>query len=418
MPAHPLLKPALRRAWRDLRTVQCGVAPAHALTFGPLDPATASFLALLDGTRGRVLLRAEARRLGLPDGRADAVVEQLAEAGLLDDTTGGGPSVEVLRRRGTVVDRLRADHASLTVTRPGAGAAMRALAARGTARVQVRGAGRTGAVIASLLAAAGVGLVDVRDGGRVAPWEVGPGGHGPDAVGERREDSARRAVRGARPDRAPRPRSRPRPRPRPSGGRGSPDAPDAPGAPGTPYIPGAPDAPCPSPAPEPPLALVLLTPREGVDVHAPDPGAAAELMAAGVPHLYAGVVEGTGVVGPLVLPGTTACAQCLALHQLADDPAWPRLSAQWRSGAAQRVPPCDVTLATAVAGLAAGHALAVLDGTVPASADSRWEAVLPRLAWRARSLGPHPECRCGAAARAAHAEHPSGRPATHETMAR
>ncbi len=61
---HPRVKPALRRGWRDLSTVQFGMTPAHALTLGPLDSATQGFLDLLDGTRGLPLLREEARRRG------------------------------------------------------------------------------------------------------------------------------------------------------------------------------------------------------------------------------------------------------------------------------------------------------------------------------------------------------------------
>ncbi|MER5495031.1 ThiF family adenylyltransferase [Streptomyces sp. NPDC002490] len=395
-PAHPLLKPALRRAWRDLHTVQFGVTPAHAVTLGPLDAATSAFLKLLDGTRGRALLREEAGRVGLSGARADAVVERLAGAGLLDDSTAGGPEVEALRRRTRAVDRLRADHASLTVTAREPGGALGALAARAGARVHVRGAGRTGAVIASLLAAAGVGAVEVRDGGRVEPWEVAPGGHRPDAVGERRDRSVRRLVHEAAPDRAPRAR------------RSLRSAPSAPSTGSTPSTGSAggpaaerPAGPSEVSAAEPRLALAVLAPRGGLEAYAPDPAAVEDLMAAGVPQLYAGVVEGTAVVGPLVLPGRTACAECLFRSRTDEDPVWPRLLTQWRSGNRPGVAPCEVTLATAVAGFAAGHALALLDGTVPASAGVRWEAALPRLAWCARPLRPHPGCPCGAAGRGA-----------------
>lgn len=34
---HPMVKPALRRGWRDLNTVQFGMTPAHALTLAPVD---------------------------------------------------------------------------------------------------------------------------------------------------------------------------------------------------------------------------------------------------------------------------------------------------------------------------------------------------------------------------------------------
>ncbi|MFB8772260.1 TOMM precursor leader peptide-binding protein [Streptomyces broussonetiae] len=382
---HPIVKPALRRGWRDLNTVQFGMTPAHALTLGPMDLATGSFLDLLNGTRGMALLRDEGRRMDLPDGHVDALVERLAGAGLLDDARGGGPAADALRERKEVLDRLRPDLASLSLTGSEPGDAMRRLAARRSLRVQVRGAGRVGGTLAALLSAAGVGEVDVRDGGCVEPWDVAPGGLPAEAVGERRDEAARRAVRRAAPDRPP---------------RRTPQSPPEDGGPGR--------------------QLVILAPRDDVAVHAPPPTVAEPLIASGTPHLYAGVVEGTGVVGPLVLPGETACAGCLHEGRSDRDPAWPRLVAQWRSGRQPQVRPCDVTLATTVAGLAAAHALAFLDGRTPTSAGARWEVSLPGLHWHARPVWAHPACPCGAAEKVkegAEGRRPSKDEESHETMA-
>ncbi|WP_330259648.1 TOMM precursor leader peptide-binding protein [Streptomyces murinus] len=362
---HPVMKPALRRGWRDLGTVQFGMTPAHALTLGPMDTATSGFLDLLNGTRGLPLLRAEGRRLKLPDGRVDTLVDRLARAGLVDDARGGGPAAAALRGRTEVLRRLRPDLASLSLTTPEPGGALARLAARRALRVQVLGAGRVGAVVAAVLSGAGVGEVEVREEGRVRPWDVAPGGLPPESVGERRDTAAAAAVRRAAPDRPPRHAHSP--------GSG---------------------------AGEPGLSLVILAPRDEVAVHAPDPRAAQSLLASGTPHLYAGVVEGTGVVGPLVLPGETACAGCLHESRTDRDPAWPRLLAQWRSGAGSRpVGACDLALSTTVAGLAAAHALAYLDGASPSAASARWEVSLPGLNWHSRPLVPHPGCRCGAAER-------------------
>ncbi|MFD8235354.1 ThiF family adenylyltransferase [Streptomyces sp. NPDC059696] len=379
---HPMVKPALKRGWRDLKTVQFGMAPAHAMTLGPMDLASGSFLDLLNGTRGLELLREEGRRMDLPDGHVDRLVQGLARAGLLDDARGGGPAADALRKKKGVLDRLRPDLASLSLTTSAPGEAMGRLAARRSQRVQVRGAGRVGAVLASLLAGAGVGRVDVMDGGCVEPWDVAPGGHPVDAVGDRRDESARRAVRRAAPDRPPRRTT--------AVGSSEED--------------------------EPGFSLVVLAPRDDVAVYAPDPAAAEPLMAAGTPHLYAGVVEGTGVVGPLVLPGETGCAGCLHEGRTDLDPAWPRLVAQWRSGRQRQVRPCDLTLATTVAGLAAAHALAFLDDRVPSSAGARWECSVPGLDWRARPLRAHPGCSCAAAERG-NGEHLSEDGGSHETMA-
>jgi bacteriocin biosynthesis cyclodehydratase domain-containing protein len=379
---HPMVKPALRRGWRDLKTVQFGMTPAHAMTLGPMDLATGSFLDLLNGTRGLELLREEGRRMDLPDGHVDGLVRGLARAGLLDDSRGGGPAADALRKKKEVLDRLRPDLASLSLTTSAPGDAIGKLAARRSQRVQVRGAGRVGALLASLLAGAGVGEVDVLDGGRVEPWDIAPGGLPPESVGDRRDESARRAVRRAAPDRPP----------RRTPARASPEDGD------------------------PGFSLVIVASRDDVAVHAPDPAAAEPLMASGTPHLYAGVVEGTGVVGPFVLPGETGCAGCLHEDRVDRDQAWPRLISQWRSGRQRQVRPCDLTLATTVAGLAAAHALAFLDGRDPSSAGARWEVSVPALHWQARPVRAHPACSCGAAERGK-GEHPSEDGESHETMA-
>ncbi|GAA3111874.1 ThiF family adenylyltransferase [Streptomyces rectiviolaceus] len=380
---HPILKPALRRGWRDLNTIQFGVAPAHALVLGPVDTATGSFLQLLDGTRGLPLLRDEGRRMGLPDGHVDRLVRRLSRAGLLDDATGGGAAADALRKRGQAMDRLRPDLASLSVVTPEPGDGMRKLAARRAMRVQVRGAGRVGAVVASVLSGAGVGQVDVVEGGVVEPWDVAPGGLPAEAVGVRRDTAARRVVRDSAPDRPPRPGRRE------AGAAGE-------GEPG--------------------LSLVIIAPRDGLDAHAPDPLTAEPLVSSGTPHLYAGVIEGTGVVGPLVLPGATACAGCLALDRADRDPTWPRMLAQWRSGRARHVTACDLALSTTVAGLAAAHALAFLDGVAPASTGVRWEASAPGFDWHARPVPPHLTCPCGAGV-VDKGEHPAGDKKPHDTMA-
>ncbi|MFJ4838800.1 TOMM precursor leader peptide-binding protein [Streptomyces sp. NPDC088746] len=360
---HPMLKPALRRAWRGRNTVQFGVTPAHAVTLGPMDIATGSFLELLDGTRGLPLLREEARALDLSDRHVDILVSRLTEAGLLDDPDAGGPEAEALRRRAETLERQRPDAAALSVVHPTPGGGLRTLAARRAMRVQVRGAGRVGAAVAAVLSGSGVGHVEVLDGGRTEPWDVAPGGLPASSVGERRDTAARQLVR------------------RSAVG-------------GPPRSGGASEAPARG---EPALSLIVVAPRDGLSVYAPDPNTAAPWISSGTPHLYAGVIEATGVVGPLVLPGGTGCAGCLALRRAEADPQWPRMLAQWRSGRRTCVQACDLGVATAVAGLAAAHALSFLDGELPASTGARWEAAMPMLDWRSEQLRPHPGCDCGAA---------------------
>ncbi|MFE2168878.1 ThiF family adenylyltransferase [Streptomyces sp. NPDC059447] len=369
---YPKVKPALARAWRDLQTVQFGVTPAHAVALGPVDTATGALIDRIDGTRGMELLRAEAAAMGLPDGQADEVVRRLAGAGLIDDVTAGGPRAQAVRKRPEVLERLGPDLGSLSLVHREPGGDLRGVAARRAIRVQVRGSGRVGGVIASVLAGAGVGRVEVLDGGRVEPADVAPGGIGPGGVGRLRAEAAGKAVR----------ESAPGPAPRTGEHTGA----------------------------EPGLALVVVAPRDGLGAWAPDPDASAGWVATGVPHLFAGVLEGTGLVGPLVLPGATACAGCMERDQVDRDPAWPRMLVQWRSAHRRRAgAACDLGLSTAVAGLAAAHALSFLDGELPASTGSRWEAALPSLHWEAGPVRPHPDCPCGAsAARPAALEYAGG----------
>lgn len=380
-----MLKPALRRAWRDLRSVQFGATSAHAVVVGPIDTTTGSLLGLLDGTRGMELLRAEARALGLRDEWLDELLGRLAEAGVLADASAGRPG-----RAGAVaspddpLDPLRADLASLSVAHREPDGALRRVEARRAARVQVRGAGRVGAAIAAVLSASGVGRVDVLDSGSVRPWEVAPGGLPAEAVGDRRAAAAHRLVARSAPGGRP-PRERRRRLPG-EGGR------------------------------EPGLSLVVVAPRDGLAAYLPDPLPAEGWITTGTPHLYAGVLEATGVVGPLVLPGGTACARCAQEERTDRLPMWPRMLAQWRSGPPPEVPACDLGLATAVAGLAAAHALAFLDGASPASTGARWEVSLPLLEWRVERMRPHPACPCGAG-RGREGEHASGVAAPHDTMA-
>lgn len=61
-----------------------------------------------------------------------------------------------------------------------------------------------------------------------------------------------------------------------------------------------------------------------------DPRLVRELHAERVPHLPVRVRDGTGMVGPLVLPGVTSCLTCADLHRRDRDAAWPAVAAQLR----------------------------------------------------------------------------------------
>lgn len=69
-----------------------------------------------------------------------------------------------------------------------------------------------------------------------------------------------------------------------------------------------------------------------------DPHLLHELHQARVPHLPVCVRDGTGLVGPLVIPGVTSCLGCADLYRSDRDAAWPAVAAQLRDsvGSADR----------------------------------------------------------------------------------
>ena len=57
---------------------------------------------------------------------------------------------------------------------------------------------------------------------------------------------------------------------------------------------------------------------------------------AGTPYLLVRLTEGRAVVGPFVVPGTTACLRCLDAHHTDADPAWPLLVRQYAAASLAR----------------------------------------------------------------------------------
>jgi bacteriocin biosynthesis cyclodehydratase domain-containing protein len=122
----------------------------------------------------------------------------------------------------------------------------------------------------------------------------------------------------------------------------------------------------------------------------------ADLTREQIPHLAVLASEAIGTVGPLVVPGRTACLRCLDMTRADMDPAWPLILAQLSSRRPDP-PACDAPLAAAVAAHAAAQALAFIDRpTSPGAAvNGTLELVLPAWQWRRRSWPPHRECSCG-----------------------
>jgi bacteriocin biosynthesis cyclodehydratase domain-containing protein len=344
----PALKAGLLPLWRDRDTLQFGTDPRRAVALGGLGPA-AAVISLLDGSRDRDQLMATAQACGVPAQAAGRVLALLAEAGVLADYPSGLHAAlpDPLRTR------LAPELATAALAYGDADGGARVLARRRAAFVRVHGAGRTGACVASFLAASGVGHVACADPEPAEAADLTPAGLEEADIGRPRQDGAARAVRRAGP-----------------GTRSGDDG-------------AVPD-------------LVVLTEPALPDL-------TDGLVRAGVPHLAVWAGEAIGVIGPLVRPGRSACLRCVDLRKADADPQWPKIAAQ-ATFARERPRACDTVLAAMAAALACGQALMLLDrdgrpGPLPATIGGTLEVVLPDWQWRRRTWPPHPACRCGAADR-------------------
>jgi bacteriocin biosynthesis cyclodehydratase domain-containing protein len=339
----PALKAGLLPVWRDRDTLQFGTDPRRATALAGLGPA-AAVISLLDGSRDRDALISTAQAYGIGSDAVSRVLALLADAGVLDDFPAGLRASLPGQARARLAPELATAALAYGETDGGA----RIMARRRAAFVRVHGAGRTGACLASFLAASGVGHVACADPEPAEAADLTPAGLTEADLGQPRQDGAARAVERAAPSVR-------------TGDDGS-----------------LPD-------------LVVLT-RPTL------PDLTDGLVRDRVPHLAVSAGEAIGVIGPLVRPGRSACLRCVNLRKADADPRWPQILAQ---ATFSRVPTeaCDTVLAAATAALACAQALALIDrrvGSLPATVNGTVELVLPDWQWRRRTWLPHPSCSCGA----------------------
>ncbi|KAA1250117.1 cyclodehydratase [Mycobacterium simiae] len=139
--------------------------------------------------------------------------------------------------------------------------------------------------------------------------------------------------------------------------------------------------------------LVVLS-----DYLVPDPHLVRDMHNEGIPHLPVRVRDGTGLVGPLVIPGVTSCLRCADLHRSDLDSAWPAIAAQLRDtvGVADRA----TLLATAALALSqVNQVIAAVRGAEaqrdpPSALNATLEFDLKAGCTMARHWTRHPLCCC------------------------
>lgn len=127
-----------------------------------------------------------------------------------------------------------------------------------------------------------------------------------------------------------------------------------------------------------------------------DPHVVHELHEARVPHLPVRVRDGTGLIGPLVIPGVSSCLRCADLHRSDRDADWPAVAAQLRGvvGNADR----PTVLATAA--LALNQVQRVIDNLEspaaepPPTLNTTLEFDVDAGTTTVRRWSHHPRCEC------------------------
>lgn len=251
------------------------------------------------------------------------------------------------------------------VYRYGMGTARRLLARRHEALVVVRGSGRVASAIAALLAASGVGHVHQE----------------PDRAVRSNDSSAALAAPGTFPAGDPLTRAQV------LSGSGPSRRPDDHAA---------------------VLAAALRRISRSVRTHPPAahqhpalvvlagdiPSAswsATALLREQIPHLAVRTQLASVVVGPLVIPGRSACLLCVLRHRSAIDLGWTAFEA----GLVQEPVRSPAALIWTAASLAAIDALTHLDGlATPSMVDGTVEWWAGELAPRRRTWSIHPDCEC------------------------
>lgn len=367
----PALKSGLLPVWRDRDTLQIGIDPRRAIALSGMSRA-APLISLLDGSRDRAQLIAAAAGQGIPPQTTERVLTLLAAGGALDDF----PAATLRELPSEVRSRLAPELATTSLAHRDGDGGARALARRRNALVRVEGEPRIARAVVRILSRSGVGQVEFtrppdepvrpilpqRTGVRpVRPGNPAWPGRAEPSHGERSPRRGREGQEGAR-------QGKEGGRPGKEGGRRA--------APLGGRVARLPD-------------LVILAGRQLGGGHA------TELTRQRVPHLSVLAGEAIGVVGPLVIPGKTACLRCLDYARAANDPSWPLILAQITRRRPEPVA-CDTVLAAAVAAQAAAQALLALDKAPIASAavNGTLELVLPDWRWRRRTWPPHPACPC------------------------
>ncbi|MDR1295399.1 MAG: TOMM precursor leader peptide-binding protein [Bifidobacteriaceae bacterium] len=334
-------KRGLTPLWRSEHETQIGFEPRIARRLTLNDPSEHALVAALTIEHTLPQLRGVLIRAHADPARAEAIVGELADSGVLHispratSRTGVPPGArEMLSPAAESRALLRDDDGWPTVAK------------LIESTVHVVGLGRTGARIAVTLAASGIGHLRLTDSRPVTPRDCGTDYDTHD-VGKPRDAVIKARIRTI---------------------------------PGSRVI-------ASGPATEDDATVL-------VDTDVCDIVRARDLVFHSVPHLSVVLSEISGTVGPWVTPGAGPCLRCLALHRTDEDPAWPGMATQVSVKSAVAARGEDPALAGLIGSYAAAQVVCALTGHRPPCAETTIAFHLPDYTTSAIRWTPHPECGC------------------------
>jgi bacteriocin biosynthesis cyclodehydratase domain-containing protein len=333
------LRPGLPVLKCGADTVQLGLDRRWAMRLSDLSPKEIRWLQ--NSAQKHLQLRRSAVTNGITEARAVEICTTLARSGLLVPNPRNTKTAQKLLN--TNSSKLAAggatDLPALSALRQD-GQGQTTLNRRATSRVAITCSGRLGAQVAVLLAAAGVGNLQLPDRAAITLHDIGP--YLAAEVGRSRAAGLRRRFTelGLNPDLK---------------------------------LTGTPD-----------WTISIDTGTQSAVYFS-------TLHQLAVPYLAVAVGEAEVEVGPLVVPDRSACTHCLQLWRAASDEHWAGLVAELAT-MPQR--PVETTLATASAALIAAQALTFIDGGRPNLVNGIATIALPEVSVETVPLYPNPNCGC------------------------
>ncbi|NUS72258.1 MAG: TOMM precursor leader peptide-binding protein [Corynebacteriales bacterium] len=334
----PLLVRSLHRLWRDQSTLQLGLHAPQAVVVTNVNAETRALIGQLNGRHTLAELLAGLRERGQDPATLTNLLALLETAGALHDgepETDFPASLPSEERR-----RLAPDLAALSLYRANAA---QTLANRAQRSVLVAADGRFGASFATLMAASGIGRVQVWSRSIVTAQDLSPGGLTANDVGRSYVNAAHDAITRAAPHAAT-------------------------------HLSGTPDL------------LVLARPDRPTPAHR---------WTRRAPHMLINISEGQATIGPLMMSGITACLTCIDRHRSDRDPDWPVIAAQLATEP-EHAEAAQLSTVSAAVALATNQALQFIDNGTTTIVGGSLELSDAASGTSHRRWSPHPRCDCGA----------------------